>query len=82
MTFLAPSTRQVILGRLAAYLAPGGRIAVGFGTNRGYHPDEYFSDVEASGLVPELIFSTWDLRPFTEDSDFIVTILRTTPITR
>jgi len=26
--------------------------------------------------VPDLLLSTWDLRPFADDSDFLVAILR------
>lgn len=35
MTFLAPSTRGLVLGNLAAVLAPDGRLVVGFGAGRG-----------------------------------------------
>jgi hypothetical protein len=27
-------------------------------------------------LAPDLLLSTWDLRPFTDDSDFLVALLR------
>ena len=30
----------------------------------------------AAGLVPDLLLSTWDLRPFTDDADFLVASLR------
>lgn len=75
MTFLAPSTRRAVLAAMAAHLAPDGRIAVGFGASRGYEFDEFFTDVESAGLVPELLLSTWDARPFTDDSDFLVAVL-------
>jgi SAM-dependent methyltransferase len=76
MAFLAPSTRGDVLARLGAHLAQGGRIAVGFGAGRGYEFDEFFGDVTASGLTPELLLSSWDLRPFTGDSRFLVALLR------
>lgn len=76
MTFLAPSTRREVLRRLRAHLRDGGRIAVGFGAGRGYDFDEFFRDVGAAGLVVDLALSTWDLRPFTEESDFLVAVLR------
>ena len=75
MTFLDPDTRQPVLGRLAAHLRVGGRIVIGFGAGRDYSFDEFFDDVEHVGLVAEVLFSTWDLRPFTSDSDFLVAVL-------
>ena len=75
MTFLAPSTRRAVLAALAGHLALDGRVAVGFGANRGYAFDEFFADAEASGLAPDLLLSTWDLRPFTDESDFLVAVL-------
>ncbi len=76
MTFLAASTRRLVLAALGAHLNPNGRVAVGFGAGRGYEFDDFFADAEASGLVPDLLLSTWDLRPFGDDSDFLVAILR------
>lgn len=75
MAFLAPSTRREVLMRLAAHLAPRGRIATGFGAGRGYEFDEYRADISAAGLVIDLELSTWDLRPFSEGSDFLVSVL-------
>ncbi|MDI2030100.1 class I SAM-dependent methyltransferase [Saccharopolyspora sp. TS4A08] len=75
MTFLAPSTRGAVLKRFREHLSPEGRVAVGFGTGRGYEPDEFFADVEKAGLRTDLALSTWDLRPFREDSDFLVAVL-------
>lgn len=75
MTFLAPSTRRAVLGAIRAHLAPGGRAAIGFGAGRGYDFDEFRSDVAAAGLAVELELGTWDLRPFTEASDFLVSVL-------
>jgi SAM-dependent methyltransferase len=75
MTFLAPSTRRTVLQRFREHLAPRGRVAIGFGTGRGYEPDEFFADVEAAGLTQDLVLATWDLRPRRADSDFLVAIL-------
>lgn len=76
LPFLAPSTRGEVLKRLHQHLAPGGRLAVGFGAGRGYEFDEFFRDAAEAGLTPDLTLSTWDLRPLTEDSDFLVSLLR------
>lgn len=79
MTFLAPSTRREVLTRMRAHLTPDGRAAIGFGADRGYEFGEFLHDAAAAGLEPDLLLSTWDLRPLTDDSDFLVAILRPTP---
>lgn len=76
MTFLAPSTRGAVLRGFRAHLAADGRAAIGFGANRGYPFDEFLRDAAAAGLEPDLLLSTWDLRPFTPESDFLVAVLR------
>lgn len=76
MAFLAPSTRREVLERMASHLAPDGRIATGFGAGRGYEFEDYRADIAAAGLVIDLELSTWDLRPFTPGSDFLVTVMR------
>ncbi|MEI2732545.1 MAG: methyltransferase domain-containing protein [Dermatophilaceae bacterium] len=76
LTFCAPSTRRDVLDRFAAHLASDGRIVVGFGTDRGYPVAEFLDDVAAVGLVAELLLSTWDLRPYAADADFLVALLR------
>ena len=76
MTFLAPSTRREVLARLRAHVAADGRAAIGFGAGRGYEFADFLDDARAVGWAPDLLLSTWDLRPFTADSDFLVAILR------
>ncbi|WP_106129989.1 class I SAM-dependent methyltransferase [Pseudosporangium ferrugineum] len=75
MTFVAPSTRVTILRRLRAHLADGGRLVIGFGAGRGYDFADFRTDAASAGLAPALQLGTWDLRPFTEDSDFLVAVL-------
>lgn len=76
MTFLAPSTRVQVLGRLRAHLGADGRAVIGFGAGRDYPFDEFFDDAAEAGFAPDLLLSTWDLRPFTDDADFLVALLR------
>jgi SAM-dependent methyltransferase len=76
MAFLAPSTRVVVLRRLRAHVAPGGRAVIGFGAGRGYAFDDFRADARDAGWAEDLLLSTWDLRPFTPDSDFLVAVLR------
>ena len=76
VTFLAPSTRREVLRRLRGHLRAGGRAAIGFGAGRGYDFDEFLADAAVVGWQPDLLLATWDLRPFTPESDFLVAILR------
>ena len=82
LTFLAPGTRRPVIARLAAHLAPGGRIVTGFGSGRGYSFGEFFDDVAAARLVVDLSLASWDLRPLTTDSDFLVSVLSPDPAVR
>ena len=75
MTFVAPATRREILRRFRKHLAEGGRVVVGFGAGRGYEHDDFEADAHAAGLGPDLLLSTWDLRPFTPGADFLVAVL-------
>jgi SAM-dependent methyltransferase len=76
MTFLAPSTRVQVLSRLRAHLTADGRIAIVFGAGREYAFTEFLDDAAAAGLAPELLLSAWDVRPFTDDSEFLVALLQ------
>lgn len=76
MTFLAESTRVEVLRRMARHLRADGRAAIGFGAGRGYAFDDFLADAREGGLVPDLLLSTWDLRPLEETSDFLVAVLR------
>ena len=76
MTFLAPSTRARVLSRLRAHLADEGRAVIGFGAGREYEHSDFLDHAAQAGLVPDLLLSTWDVRPFAEGADFLVAILR------
>jgi SAM-dependent methyltransferase len=75
MTFVAPGTRREILRRMRAHLAEAGRVVIGFGLGRGYPVDDFLADAKAGGLVPDVLLGTWDLRPYTDDADFLVALL-------
>jgi 2-polyprenyl-3-methyl-5-hydroxy-6-metoxy-1,4-benzoquinol methylase len=75
LTFLAPGTEVEVLRRLAAHLAPGGRVVAGFGAGRGYAFDAFVADAGAAGLRVDVELSTWDLRPFEPGSGFLVAVL-------
>lgn len=74
MGFLAPSTRSEVLRRMAKHLAPEGRAVVGFGAGRGYEFADFFADVESAGMKLDLPLESWDLRPFTPRSQFLVAV--------
>ncbi|CDQ46314.1 class I SAM-dependent methyltransferase [Mycolicibacterium neoaurum] len=76
MTFLAPSTRGQVLARLRTHLRTDGRLVIGFGAGRDYPFDRFLDDARAAGLTQDLLLSTWDVRPFDDDADFLVAILR------
>ncbi|MFZ0831652.1 MAG: class I SAM-dependent methyltransferase [Mycobacterium sp.] len=76
MTFLAPSTRVGVLRRLRAHLAGDGRAVIGFGAGRDYAFVQFLDDASTAGFAPDLLLSTWDLRPFADESDFLVALLR------
>ncbi len=75
MGFLAPSTRAAVLRNLHDHTADDGRVIIGYGAGRGYLFEEFLTDAEAAGLTPDVLLSTWDLRPFGPDSDFLVAVL-------
>ena len=75
MTFLAPNTRGQVLSRLRAHLRDAGRLAVGFGTGRGYALESFLADVRDAGLRADLLLSTWSLHPYRDDADFVVALL-------
>lgn len=75
--FVAPGTERAVLSRLRQRVREGGAIVVGFRLDRPYTLADFDADVEAAGMTVEQRFATWDLKPFTADADFHVTILRT-----
>ncbi|MGA2528867.1 MAG: class I SAM-dependent methyltransferase [Acidimicrobiales bacterium] len=76
MTFVALGTERTVLEHVGAHVHPDGIVVVGFGTDRGYAMAEFDADVAGAGLVLEQRFATWDLRPWTRESGFAVSVLR------
>ena len=74
MTFVAPGTQREVLARMRNHLADGGRLVTGFGAGRGYDFGQFLEDAASAGLECQQKFSTWDLRPFAPDSDFLVAV--------
>ncbi|MGW4295763.1 class I SAM-dependent methyltransferase [Micromonospora chersina] len=76
MAFVAPGTERAVLTRIAAHVRPDGPVVVGFGTDRGYPLTDLDADAVAAGLRLEHRFATWDLRPWHDNAEFAVTVLR------
>jgi len=76
MTFVEPASRRPILANLAGMLAEDGRLVIGFGAGRAYAFDVFEADARSAGLQFDLRLATWDLRPWTAESDFLVAVLR------
>lgn len=74
LTFLDPRSRRPVLANLARVLAPGGRLVTGFGAGRGYTFADYEHELRAAGLEIQYRYSTWNLHPFAQNSDFLVCI--------
>jgi SAM-dependent methyltransferase len=82
MTLLAPDTERTVLANLAALLAPGGRLLVGFALFGGpsscareYPLEDFVADYESVGLEVVHRFATYDLQPFRAGGDFAVHVL-------
>ena len=78
MGFLAPEGRQPALDNLYRALKNGGLavIAYGSGPGRAWSFPEFFANAEAAGFVVEHKFSSWELDPYTDRSEFLVAVLR------
>ncbi|MET3961185.1 SAM-dependent methyltransferase [Marmoricola sp. OAE513] len=80
IVLLAPDTEQRLLVTLRDLLAPDGRILVGFHPNqahtsaRAYAFTDFAADVEASGLVVQHRFGTYELGE--PSDDYVVAVLR------
>ena len=75
LTFLMGGTQKLALQAFGSVLGQEGRCVIGFGAGRGYEFDTFLAETAAAGFEVENLFSTWDLRPFKNDSGFLVAVL-------
>ncbi|MFN7244736.1 MAG: SAM-dependent methyltransferase, partial [Dietzia cercidiphylli] len=83
LAFVDPADRGAVLANLATRLVTAsddvegraGRLVVGFGLDRGWSREQFDADAREAGLELEQRWSTWDLRPFRDDSGFMVAVL-------
>ncbi len=64
-----------MLTNIYRQLAPDAPYVTGFHVDR-YALADFDRDLRAAGFALESRFSTWDLRPWTPESEFAVSILR------
>lgn len=64
------------LERMALHLMPEGFMAIGFGVHRRLALEDFDTGIEQAGLRLEHRFSSWDLKPWRDDADFAVSIIR------
>jgi SAM-dependent methyltransferase len=73
MVYLAEDTERAVLSRLAAALAPRGRILAGFDLvlskpgARAYPAEEFTADVAAAGLRVDHRFGSYELHPANDE---------------
>ncbi|KXT57468.1 SAM-dependent methyltransferase [Gordonia sp. QH-12] len=75
LAFVAPNTEAVVLQRLSDHLLPDGFVAVGFHTAK-LAVETFDAALTETDLSLDLRLSTWDVRPWHDDADFAVSILR------
>lgn len=75
MAFVAPDTETQVLRRIAVHLRPDAFAIVGFHTDR-YDIAAFDRHLADAGFTLEHRFATWDLRPWAQDADFAVSVLR------
>ncbi len=76
MPFVQPGTEQSIVAAMAGVLAPGGRAVFGFHLDRAYALADLDRHAASAGWTLEHRFGTWNLDPFTADSDWAVSVFR------
>ena len=82
LPLLEPHTLTAVGARLAAHVAPGGRVVCGFGLDPAHLPAGCpvtpLADVDAAlaaaGLVPVDRYSGWDRAPFVGSEGYVVTV--------
>lgn len=75
ITFVAPGTEVAALTSIGAHLRPDGVCVIGFHTER-YDVSQFDNHIKQTRFELESRFATWDLRPWRDNADFCVSILR------
>lgn len=75
ITYVAEGAETATLTSFHRHLRSDGVCVIGFHVER-YPLDSFDRDLADAGFTLEHRFATWDLRPWRDDADFAVTILR------
>ncbi|AKK05900.1 methyltransferase family protein [Corynebacterium mustelae] len=76
MGFLPAEGRRDALNHIFRALKPGGRAIIGYGAGRGWDFGDFLDLATDVGLTLEHKFSSWELAPFADESDFLVAFFR------
>lgn len=76
LVFVAPGTEREVLATAYTLLAAGGRLVVGFATDREYAVTDLDDDLAAVGFVLEHRFATWHLDPWVASAEWQVSVAR------
>jgi SAM-dependent methyltransferase len=79
MIFVEPGTEAPVVARMAAHLAPGGRLIAGFHLGQSLALDGYDDAAAAAGLVLEARYATWDGDATTPGARYAVSVHRLPP---
>ena len=76
--FTPEGTHAALVVGCARHVSDGGALVAGFSLGRGYDLGNYDEHCRAAGLKLEERFATWGRDPFTERSDYAVSVHRPT----
>lgn len=79
LVYVAPGTEREVLRTAYTLLASGGRLALGFATDREYAVGDLDADLTAVGFVLEHRFATWHLDPWVDGAPWQVSVARRRP---
>jgi 2-polyprenyl-3-methyl-5-hydroxy-6-metoxy-1,4-benzoquinol methylase len=75
ITYVEPGTEVDVLRSIRAHLALDAPCVMGFHIER-YAVTDFDRDLSSAGFILESRFATWDLRPWHNEAEFVVSILR------
>lgn len=76
MGFIAPEDRLFCLQNMAQATRSGGRVVIGYGSGpgRAWSFENFLQLADEAGLRQELLLESWDIHPFTPQSQFLVAV--------
>src|SRR5690606_35785305 len=72
---LSASERGEILRRMSLCLSPQGRAIVEYSHDEDYNYASFQDDLRPAGLVPDVVFGSWDLKPQMADAQASLVLL-------